>query len=92
MQGASRVKGEPLRDAFSGHGGPEKAAVGGPQGIPQSSSRTRPLRRLAACRDNEASGEGVRALSADAITWLKSLHGPGPALASFGLTAWLTLG
>ena len=34
----------------------------------------RPLRRLAACRDNEASGEGVSALSAGAIAWLKSLR------------------
>ena len=34
----------------------------------------RPLRRLAACRDNGASGEGVSALSAGAIAWLKSLR------------------
>ena len=74
MTGASRVKGESLRDAFFRPGWPEKSRVGGPQGVPQSSSRTRPLRRLAACRDNGASGEGVRALSAGAITWLKSLR------------------
>ena len=52
----------------------EKSREGGPQGVPQSSSRMRPLRRLAACRDNGASGEGVRALSAGAITWLKLLR------------------
>ena len=50
-----------------------KSRAGGPQGVPQSSSRMRPLKRLAACRDNGASGEGVRALSAGAITVLPTM-------------------
>ena len=53
------VKGEPFRVAFSGHGGPEKAAKAARRASPKSSSRMRPLTGLGPGHDGAGLGKAA---------------------------------
>ncbi len=74
LTGASRVKGESLRDAFFRSWRAGKKPRRRPAGRSAKQQPDAALEAVRHRRDNGASGEGVRALSAGAITWLKSLH------------------